>query len=47
MQVETISTNELIRQTLTRLLKKDKNIFLIGESVNNSKGNFWYNKKLI
>ena len=46
MQVETISTNELIRQTLTRLLKKDKNIFLIGEGVNDPKGIFGTTKNL-
>ena len=38
MQIKTISTNQLIRETLIKLLKKNKNIFLIGEGINDPKG---------
>ena len=46
MPTETITTSELIRQTLTKLLTKDKNIFLIGEGVNDPKGIFGTTKNL-
>ena len=46
MQIKTISTNQLIRETLIKLLKKNKNIFLIGEGINDPKGIFGTTKGL-
>tara|TARA_B100000989_G_C19532482_1_gene470877 strand:+ start:6312 stop:7385 length:1074 start_codon:yes stop_codon:yes gene_type:complete len=46
MQINTISTNQIIRETLIKLLKEDKNIFLIGEGVNDPKGIFGTTKGL-
>lgn len=46
MPKKTLNTTDLIRETLIKLLRKDKNIFLIGEGVNDPKGIFGTTKGL-